>query len=143
MIKESRVYNNSDIPGIEQGYVKGEYEFFEKSKNSGSGTLKGEFTTYFYISDKGILKYDALMFVADGFCNNQFKGTWTSYSTKKSKKCNWGDFCIPDSGIFDGGVGEFSPSDKYSKFGWKSYVKMINNVVSGKKVKKDLWLLVR
>lgn len=46
---------------------------------------------------------------------------WTSYATQKSKKCNWGDWRIPQSGDLDGGAGEFGLNGKYDKFGWQSF----------------------
>jgi hypothetical protein len=62
--------------------------------------------------------------VADGFSNNTFVGTWTSYKTGKSKKCNFGDYRIPEcegSNGCDIGAGEFSINPKYRENGWQSY----------------------
>ncbi len=73
------------------------------------------------IDDKGQFRYDALNFFSDGFSNNQFVGSWTSYKTNKTKRCNWGDYRIPESGDLDIGAGEFSVNDKYLKNGWKIY----------------------
>lgn len=120
-ISESRIYAEGDIPSIKQGYVKGYYEFFEDPNNKGSGILTGTFKTNFFIENNGEIKYDALMFVADGYDNNQFEGTWISYVNPKSKKCNWGDFRIPDSRGLDIGAGEFSPWDKFDNYGWENY----------------------
>ncbi|MDI3544705.1 MAG: hypothetical protein PWP68_122 [Rikenellaceae bacterium] len=78
-INESRIYDEGDIPTLKQGFVKGQYEFFEDPDQKGAGILKGNFQTNFYINEKGEIKYDALMFVADGFENNQFEGTWTRW----------------------------------------------------------------
>nr|MBP6410083.1 hypothetical protein [Pseudarcicella sp.] len=64
---------------------------------------------------------DAISFNSDGFFNNQFIGSWTSYKTNTSKKCNWGDYRIPESGNLDVGAGEFSVDEKYLKNGWKNY----------------------
>ncbi len=121
-IEESRTYDQGDIPTLKQGFAKGNYEFFENPDQKGTGTLKGKFKTDFYINEQGDIKYDALIFVADGFENNQFEGTWTSYTTEISKKCNWGDYRIPDSGGLDIGAGEFSPWEKYKQYGWKNYI---------------------
>lgn len=120
-INDARTYNEGDLPPLKQGYVKGDYNFFEDSKQKGTGIFKGNFQTNFYIDQRGKIKYDALMFVADGFENNQFEGIWTSYKIENSKKCNWGDYRIPDSRGFDNGTGEFSPWEKYEEFGWKNY----------------------
>ncbi|WP_260390444.1 hypothetical protein [Riemerella anatipestifer] len=67
------------------------------------------------IDNKGQFRYDALNFFSDGFSNNQFVGSWTSYKTNITKRCNWGDYRIPESGDLDIGVGEFSVKDKYLK----------------------------
>lgn len=121
-IKESKTYIESDLPPLKQGFVTGEYEFFEDSDQKGTGVFKGVFQTNFYIDTKGDIHYDALNFVADGFNNNQFKGTWISYKSKDLKKCNWGDYRIPESGNFDIGAGEFSPSQDYASNGWITYI---------------------
>lgn len=123
VISESRTYDEGDTPNLKQGFVKGKYNFFENPNQKGTGTLKGNFQTNFYINEKGKIKYDALMFAADGFQNNQFEGTWISYKTSHLKKCNWGDYRIPNSHGLDIGAGEFSPWEKYEKYGWKNYRK--------------------
>jgi len=142
-IKESRTYNKGDVPTLKQGFAKGQYEFFEDPHQKGSGILKGNFQTNFYINEKGELKYDALMFVADGFKNNQFEGTWTSYKTGLTKKCSWGDYRIPDSRKLDIGAGEFSPCKKYEEYGWKDYRKSsgytYDNLEMMKAKKKAKW----
>ena len=123
-IEKSRTYDVGDIPTLKQGFAKGQYEFFEDPDQKGSGILKGNFRTDFYISEQGKLKYDALAFIADGFENNQFEGTWTSYKTGNSKKCNWGDYRIPECNWQNGcdtGAGEFSINDKYLMNGWENY----------------------
>lgn len=121
-INESKIYEESEVPNVKQGFAKGSYEFFEDPDQKGTGVFKGSFQTDFYIDKNGELKYDALMLGADGFENNQFEGTWTSYKTEKSKKCSWGDYRIPNSGDLDIGAGEFSPDEKYLESGWESYV---------------------
>jgi len=89
-IKESRIYKNEDIPKYKQGTAICEVILYEDRKQLSTGLINGRLTTVFIIDDKGKFRYDALMFVADGFSNNQFRGTWTSYNTNASKKCNWG-----------------------------------------------------
>ena len=42
--------------------------------------------------------------IGDAFFNNQFKGTWESYHNNIKKKCNWGDYRMPDSKGLDGGA---------------------------------------
>ena len=120
-IKEAKVYVNS-YTDTKQGFVIGEYNFFEDSNHRGAGILKGTFQTNFYIDNSGRIRYDALEFISDGFENNQFEGSWTSYKSKDSKKCNWGDFRIPDSQELDCGAGEFGIVEKYQANGWESYL---------------------
>ncbi len=114
-------YEETDVPDIKQGSVIGEYEFFENPDEKGTGTLKGKFLSDFMIDKNGKFKYDDLMLSADGFENNQFEGVWISYQIKSSKKCNWGDYRIPDSGDLDRGVAEFGPNFKYADYGWENY----------------------
>ncbi len=88
-----------------------------------------------------------MSFIADGFSNNQFTGSWTSYKTNASKKCNWGDYRIPECGDLDIGAGEFIVNEKYIKNGWTSYMlenkvpngANINPKVDKKVVKKEWW----
>lgn len=61
------------------------------------------------------------MLVADGFTNNNFTGTWTSYKSNLSRKCNWGDYRIPESRLLDIGAGQFSVDQKYRKNGWENF----------------------
>lgn len=127
-VVESRLYNETDIPvdieglpNYKQGYAECEVNLYEDRKEKSTGFFFGKLKTSFLIDDKGEFRYDAISFVADGFCNNQFVGTWTSYVTKSTKRCHWGDYRIPESGNFDIGAGEFSVDDKYVKNGWENY----------------------
>lgn len=122
-VTSSYLFVESEIPSISQGFIEGDYEFFEDADQKGTGILKGKFKTDFYIDKESNLKYDALSYVADGYKNNQFYGTWTNYKTGTPKKCNWGDNRIPDTVNFDVGVGEFHPLDKYVEFGWVNFQK--------------------
>lgn len=121
IIKESRLYKRSDIPTHRQGTTVCEVVLYEDRKQPSTGLIQGKLTTNFIVDSKEI-RYDALMFVADGFSNNQFRGTWISYKTNAWKKCNWGDYRIPDSGDLDSGTGEFMVSEKYINHGWASYM---------------------
>lgn len=114
-------YKNTDVPGVKQGKVIGDYLFYENPKQKHVGQFKGVFNTSWYVDKDGNLKYDDLADVADGFTNNEFVGTWTSYSGTLTKICNWGDHRIPMSGDLDDGTGEFHPSDKYQANGWLTY----------------------
>lgn len=120
-VRKSRLYPSAEDEGIKEGYAICDVIIYEDSSQTGSGFIRGNMTTYFYLNKNGQPKYNSLMFIADGFSNNECVGTWTSYKTGKAKKCNWGDFRIPDSGDLDIGAGEFSPADKYLANGWQSY----------------------
>jgi hypothetical protein len=109
---------------VAQGVVFATYEFKESRKQSHSGVFNGQLMTKWYINSKGELKYDNIQSMSDGFMNNTFVGTWTQYDLDNSKICNWADGRIPYSAEdFDIGAGEFLPSKKYYKFGWKQYQK--------------------
>jgi len=126
-VTKSRLYKETDmpdwLPNYKQGYVECELNLYEDRKEKSTGLFSGKLKTNFIIDDKGKLKYDAINSVADGFYNNQFVGTWTSYNTKSTKKTHWGDYRIPESGDLDCGTGLFMVWDKYQKNGWQSYVK--------------------
>lgn len=115
-------FKETDIPGIKQGKVVGEYLFNENPSQKHVGQFKGIFSSNWYFDKDGNLKYDDLSDVADGFTNNEFVGIWTSYSGATIKICNWGDSRIPMSGDLDDGTGEFHPSAKYQANGWLTYV---------------------
>lgn len=121
-VKKVKLFASTDFPQLfKEGFAICEVLFYEDKNQNGSGFIKGKLTTNFYIDSKGRFKYNSLQSIADDFSNNQFAGTWTSYKTNKTKKCNWGDYRIPDSGDLDIGAGEFSPADKYVKYDWQSY----------------------
>jgi hypothetical protein len=105
-----------------EGTVTCAVVFYEDSTQPSSGIIKGKLTTDFYIDAKGKICYDALMAAADTYCNNQCEATWTSYKTNKSKKCNWGDYRMPDSKKLDGGAGDVSINEKYTNNGWETFV---------------------
>lgn len=123
LIKEAELYKESDDPRYKQGNVVCQVKFYEDSSQPSSGFMQGTLTTYWYLDNKRNIHYDALMAFADSFSNNECTGTWTSYKTKKNKKCNWGDYRIPDCGDLDIGAGEFSVNDKYVSSGWQTYRK--------------------
>jgi hypothetical protein len=135
VVKESSIFKSKDIRTYTQGSAICEVVLYEDGKQSSTGMIKGKLTTNFVIDDKGKFRYDALMFIADGFSNNQFTGTWTSYKTNVSKKCNWGDYRIRDSGDLDSGAGEFMVSNKHIKNGWVSY--MLENKATNLNVKEQ------
>lgn len=120
-IQQARIYKESELEGYQQGFAICDVVFYEDKKQSSTGLNQGTLTSNFIIDNKGKFRYDALMFVADGFSNNEFVGNWTSYKTNNSKKCNWGDYRIPECGDLDIGAAEFSVDDKYLKNGWENY----------------------
>lgn len=101
------------------GVMLARYDLFEDSTQTKTGVFRGVLATYWYTDRKQRLHYDDLEDYADGYTNNQYVGTWTSYSTGKTLRCNWGDFRIPNSSDFDIGAGEFSPADEYLAYGWQ------------------------
>lgn len=120
-IISSKLYKEGDVAKYKQGYTVCELNLFEDKSQSSSGFFKGNLTSNFIIDDKQRFRYDALSFVADGFSNNEFTGTWTSYKSNTTKVCNWGDYRIPKCGDLDIGAGEFSVDDRYLKNGWENY----------------------
>lgn len=112
-------YKDSGL--VKQGTLEGTYRFAEDSTQPHSGLFEGKLSTAWYIDRHRRLRYDDIESYSDSYSNNEFRGTWIDYKTRKSKVCNWGDFRIPDSGDLDIGAGEFSPDDKYLKYGWQSY----------------------
>ncbi|RZK27361.1 MAG: hypothetical protein EOO63_13605 [Hymenobacter sp.] len=105
-------------PARQEGILLADYELREDASQPKSGVFRGIMKTDWYLDKQGKLLYDNIRTTGDGFCNNQFVGTWTSYTTRKALRCNWGDYRIPNSGDFDRGAGEFSPSPKYYANGW-------------------------
>ncbi|RZK16072.1 MAG: hypothetical protein EOO56_21045 [Hymenobacter sp.] len=103
----------------QEGFVLADYELREQPAQPKSGVFRGVARTNWYVDRNGRLRYDELYSAGDGYCNNQFVGTWMSYTTRQPLRCNWGDYRIPNSGNFDIGAGEFSPADKYLAFGWQ------------------------
>lgn len=106
-----------DVKG--RGTLIGNYEFKEQKKDKVCGIFKGQVTLDWYINKEGELEYDDLEEGESAkYKNNQYKGTWTAYGEKQSKKANWGEYRIPDSGDLDVGVDEFTVNPKYKDNGW-------------------------
>ena len=93
---------------------------FKETGGVGTGTFSGKAGFDFWISGNKPLIEDG-MFGADGYCNSQYEGFWTSDKTKAKKIANWGACRIPGSGDLDQGVGEFIPAEKYRSKGWADY----------------------
>jgi hypothetical protein len=120
-IVKSRIQRSLEFPDYKQGFAICDVVLYEDKKQKSTGIFKGQLTSNFMIDGKGNFSYDMLMFAGDGFSNNQFEGTWKSYKTGKSKKCNWGDYRIPNCGDLDVGVSEFMVNEKYLNNGWENY----------------------
>jgi hypothetical protein len=110
-------YKNKGLKG--EYIILGHYQLFENKEQEHSGTFEGKFQSDYYLDRNGKVCYDDIN-LGDSYTNNQFVGKWTDYKTQLSKTCNWGDYRMPNSGDFDIGAGEFSPADKYLKYGWQS-----------------------
>ncbi len=89
-VLHAKIYKKSDDPRYKQGSVVSRVSFYEDSSKSTSGFITGNLTSDFCIDKKGKIYYDALMFAADGYANNQCRATRTGYKTKKSKKMQLG-----------------------------------------------------
>ncbi|MBR5399194.1 MAG: hypothetical protein IK103_05315 [Bacteroidales bacterium] len=103
--------------------LKASYSFKETG-GIGTGTFSGTADFDFWIHNKTPLIEDGML-GADGYCNSQYTGVWTSDKTKTKKIANWGSCRIPDCGDLDQGVGEFIPSEKYHAKGWADYFNSI------------------
>jgi hypothetical protein len=111
-------YKNKGIKG--EFMILADYNFFENKDQPHSGAFKGVCESDFYLSGNNKILYDDIEIDSDGYTNNQFIGAWTDYKNNSTKRCNWADFRVPNSGDLDIGSGEFSPNEKYLKFGWQT-----------------------
>ncbi len=116
------------------------YVFYEDSTQNHSGMFKGIMECAVYL-DKTKILLDESMDVTDGYWNRTFVGTWTDYTTQKSKKCIWGDYRLPFTFDFDCGDGEMVVCDKYVKNGWQTFNAGTEYISSedDKWVFKDRW----
>ncbi len=134
----ARYYKESDIDTVKQGFVFAKYKFFEDPKQKYTGFFEGYVKSNWYITDSGILCYDDLSAVADGYSNNEFVGIWNSYNKNEPKVCNWAHGQIPYSRFFDVGAGEFYPDKEYRKYGWDEYMIEYNEFINSRK-KVEWW----
>ena len=89
--------------------------------NNSDEQIKGEMISTFFLRNGQAVFNDIGLGWSDPYCNNQFMGTF--YSKKYGEqKCRWGTCRIPDSDDLDIGSAGFSPDEKYSDFGWQSYI---------------------
>ncbi len=102
-----------------QGLLTAKYEFFEVKNQTHSGVFRGELKTKWYLDRGNKIQYDDINKHSDGYFNNAFVGTWEMYDSNLIKKCNWGDFRVPNIDCdFDIGTAEFNVSEKYWNKGW-------------------------
>jgi hypothetical protein len=111
-------YKHKGIKG--QYVILGSYSLSETFTQAHSGTFKGVFQSNLYLDKNNKVHYDDISSNSDGYTNNQFVGQWVAYQGNIIKKCNWGDFRVPNSGDLDIGAGEFSPNEKYLQHGWQT-----------------------
>lgn len=122
-VKKARLYKMSDNPLYKEGTLYAEVRLYEDSTAAASGSFQGTLTTDFSIDKKGRIYYNTINSEADSYSNNQCTATWKSYRTGITKKCNWGDFRIPESEALDHGAGAFTVDEKYIHSGWESFVR--------------------
>lgn len=107
--------------GIAQFELSARYLFRQNPQLPATGIFEGKLSAGFYTDRLGKVRYDDIEGASDGFSNNEFVGVWRSYKGNIAKKCNWGDYRIPDSGDLDIGAGVFVPNEKYLQNGWQSF----------------------
>ena len=103
--------NKKNEVTFRQGIIYCDIKFAEDTSKPSSGTITGRLVTKFYLDSGMHIFYDNLDNISDRYCNK----------TNFVKKCNWGDYRIPNSGDLDDGAGGFSPADKYLDNGWQNY----------------------
>jgi len=115
--------DSSSLPQKEEYCIIGNYHFEENRNLPNTGIFEGIFASKLFLDKNGSPLYnaDTLDICSDGYGNNQFAGTWTSFSSKAQKVCMWGDFRVPFPDDLDVGAGEFSPNPKYLQYGWQTY----------------------
>ena len=116
-----RTIDDEPTIAVKAGVVLAGYELREPMGQPGTGIFRGILHASWYQDRAGKLYYNDLENFSDGYANNQFVGTWQSYKTGRTKRCNWGNHRIPNSGDLDQGAGDFSPADKYLANGWEPY----------------------
>ena len=114
-----KIYSCIDTLSDVSAYVVGTYVINEDPKAKGSGVFKGTYFALAYIDEENrTITLDETMGPADGYENRVMVGTWTSYKTKKAKRCIFSDGRYPYSEDFDIGDGEMRVNPKYEKNGW-------------------------
>lgn len=106
---------------FKRGVVTCDIKFTEDTARPKSGTITGRLVTKFYLDSAQHIFYDNLDNISDSYRNNQVMAAWKMNKADTTKRCNWGDYRIPNCGDLDGGAGGFSPIDKYLMNGWQNY----------------------
>lgn len=132
--------DGASVPAVKAGLALAEYKLHEPVGLSGAGTFQGVLRTNWYLDRTIRIRYDDSNNYSDGFCNNQYVGTWKSYKSELVKRSNWGDYRIPNCGDLDQGVGEFSPADNYVSHGWQSYRSAwVEHNLAARKQESEQW----
>ena len=135
-------YKSKGLKG--QFMIIGDYSFSEPKNEKHSGVFKGVFESDFYLDRNNKIHYDDIDIQADGYSNNEFVGYWVSHDGEIIKRCNWGDYRIPNAGNLDIGAGDFSPADKYLKNDWQTrrdYLIQNNQTKKAKAIEQAKWWL--
>ncbi|MES2062221.1 MAG: hypothetical protein V4456_09900 [Bacteroidota bacterium] len=123
--------------GIKGQYLLiGTYNLEEAATQEHAGVFKGTFSSGFYLDKNNIVHYDDIDKNADSYSNNQFVGQWISHNNKLVKRCNWGEYRIPNSKGLDIGAGEFSPNDQYLSAGWQTIREVYSNSATSANAKQ-------
>jgi hypothetical protein len=120
-IVSAELYRGSWDRHYREGSVTCAVWFNEDSVQKGSGVITGRMETDFCLDRRNRFLYDALDAEADSYSNNQCVGLWRGYRSRITRKCNWGDYRIPESRGLDDGAGVFAPDDKFKRFGWENW----------------------
>ncbi len=96
----------------DEGALFATYSFREADGAKLIGTMELDW----YVDTHGRLVYDDIDGASDGYCNNQYTGTWTLPSGTVT--ANFGEYRIPQSGDLDNGAAEFHAAAKYAAYGW-------------------------
>jgi hypothetical protein len=102
--------------------------FVESSDCKYPGKIEGSMVSKIIIDKDNLPKYDGIGLCSDFYNNNIAIATWISRNGKISKKCNWGDYRIPEADDLDGGTGDFHPNDQYLRYGWDNYDKTLHEI---------------
>jgi hypothetical protein len=76
---------------LRQGIIVADFLLEEDQNQKGSETFQGTLQTKWYVDLNNELKYDDIRDYADNYANNQFWGTWTSYTIRVRRKVGRSD----------------------------------------------------